>query len=147
MPAKRGRGASARHAARDMLVKALYQWQLADSTEQELLKQFGLEPEYERVDQAYFRELLSGTLADPAALDAIIAAHASRDLAQLDAVGRAVLLIALTELRDRPDVPTKVIINEAIELAKRYGPAESHRFVNAVLDRAASTMAQRQAAE
>jgi N utilization substance protein B len=129
-----------------MLVKALYQWQLADSTEQALLQQFALEPEYERVDQAYFRELLSATLADPAALDAIIAAHAARDLAQLDAVGRAVLLIALAELRDRPDVPTKVIINEAIELAKRYGPAESHRFVNAVLDRAAAMMAQRQAA-
>jgi N utilization substance protein B len=129
-----------------MLVKALYQWQLAENTEQELLDQFSTESDFERIDQAYFRALLGGVLADPAALDVIISAHAARDLAQLDAVGRAILLIALAELRDRTDVPTKVIINEAIELAKRYGPAESHRFVNALLDRAAAAMEQRQAA-
>src|SRR5690606_5799037 len=70
-------------------------------------------------------------------LDRAIAKFAARSLAQLDAVGRAILLMALAELRYRPDVPTKVVINEAVELAKRYGAAESFRFVNAVLDKAA----------
>ncbi len=127
-----------------MLVKALYQWQLADSSVAELLEQFAAVPEYERVDQEYFRALLPAAIADAQELEAIVAARADRDVAQLDAIGRAVLFIALSELRQRPDVPTKVILNEAVELAKRYGPAESHRFINAVLDKAAAAMPGRQ---
>ena len=95
-------------------------------------------PEYDRIDQSYFTEVLGLVIAGAVDLDAIIAAHADRDAAQQDAVGRAILLIALAELGQRPDVPTKVVINEAIELAKRYGPSDSHRFVNAVLDKAAA---------
>jgi len=72
-----------------------------------------------------------------AALDAIIDGQAARGLNQLDAVGRAILLLALAELKFRDDVPTKVVINEAVELAKRYGAAESYKFVNALLDRTA----------
>ena len=123
-----------------MLVKALYQWQLADSSDAELLDQFAAAPEYARIDQAYFGSLLRVAIADARELEELVARHADRNVAQLDAVGRAVLYIALSELRQRPDVPTKVIINEAIELAKRYGPAESHRFVNAVLDKIAAEM-------
>jgi len=127
-----------------MLVKALYQWQIADTSESELLEQFATAPEYARVDQDYFRALLHVAIHDAQDLDAIVAARADRDIAQLDAIGRAVLLIALAEFRERADVPTKVIINEAVDLAKRYGPSESHRFVNAVLDKAAAAMPGRQ---
>lgn len=127
-----------------MLVKALYQWQLADPSEAELLEQFAAAPEYARIDQPYFAALLHAAIADAPELEAIVAARADRDMAQLDAVARAVLFIALSELRQRPDVPTKVIINEAVELAKRYGPAESHRFINAVLDKIAAAMPARQ---
>ncbi len=127
-----------------MLVKALYQWQLADSSEADLLEQFAATPEYSGIDQAYFQALLRVTIADAPALESIVAARADRDMAQLDAIGRAVLFIALSELRQRSDVPTKVIINEAVELAKRYGPAESHRFVNAVLDKVAAATLGRQ---
>ena len=128
----------ARHRARDLLVKALYQWQLAETSEMTLRGQFAAMPEYDRIDQSYFTEVLGLVIAGAVDLDAIIAAHADRDAAQQDAVGRAILLIALAELGQRPDVPTKVVINEAIELAKRYGPSDSHRFVNAVLDKAAA---------
>ena len=72
-----------------------------------------------------------------AALDEFIARQAARGLENLDAVGRAILLLALAELKFRGDVPTKVVINEAVELAKRYGAAESYKFVNALLDRTA----------
>ena len=72
---------------------------------------------------------------DAPALDALIARHAARGLDQLDAVGRAILLLGLAELKFRDDVPSKVVINEAVELAKRYGAAESFKFVNAVLDK------------
>jgi N utilization substance protein B len=76
-------------------------------------------------------------VADVAALDALIAKHAARSLEQLDAVGRAVLLLGLAELKYRDDVPQRVVINEAIELAKRYGATDSFKFVNAVLDKTA----------
>ena len=106
--------------------------------------EFAAMPEYDRIDQAYFVELLGLVITDAVGLDAIIAAHADRDASQQDAVGRAILLIALVELERRPDVPTKVIINEAVELAKRYGPVDSHRFINAVLDKAAADMPARE---
>ena len=128
----------ARHRARDLLVKALYQWQLAETDEATLREEFAAMPEYDRIDQAYFNEVLGLVIAGVADLDAVIAAHADRDAAQQDAVGRAILLIALAELEQRLDVPTNVVINEAVELAKRYGPSDSHRFVNAVVDKAAA---------
>lgn len=130
----------ARHGARELLVKALYQWQLADHSEAELRAQFRGLAEFERIDQAYFEDLLGTVLRDVGRLDRTIAAHSDRDVGQVDAISRAVLLLGLAELRGREDVPTKVIINEAVELAKRYGPADCFRFVNAVLDGTAKSM-------
>jgi transcription antitermination protein NusB len=75
------------------------------------------------------------TIENAPALDVIIAKYATRGIEQLDAVGRAILLLGLAELKFREDVPSKVVINEAVELAKRYGAAESFKFVNAVLDK------------
>jgi len=122
------------------LVKALYQWQLAGHGYDELVAQYSALAEFSRIDQDYFRELLQIVLDQVEALDRVIAAYAVRALDQLDAVGRAILLIALAELKHRPDVPTKVAINEAIELAKRYGATASFKFVNAVLDKAAKEL-------
>ncbi len=69
-------------------------------------------------------------------MDVLIGRLAARSLDQLDAVGRGVLLLALTELKHRKDVPVKVVLNEAINLAKRFGASDSYRFVNAVADKA-----------
>jgi len=143
MLAQHGSSPRSRQGARDLLIKALYQWQLTEHTEQELLEQFASTPEFPYVDQAYFEKLLKAVITDVDCLDEIIAAEADRDIRQLDPVGRAVLLLALEELRVRLDVPTKVVINEAVELAKRYGPVDCFRFVNAVLDRAAQAMDER----
>jgi N utilization substance protein B len=133
----RDSGARARHLARELLVKALYQWQLAGHAPAEIIAQFGAEADYERCDRAYFTELLQKVVADVAALDALIARQAARGLEQLDAVGRAILLLGLAELKFRDDVPTKVVINEGVELAKSYGTVDSFKFVNAVLDKSA----------
>lgn len=119
-----------------MLVQALYQWQLGGHSEEELLAQFAARPEFASCDQNYFRRMLPLVLRDSEALDRVIASLAVRAVEQLDAVGRAILLLALAELKHRRDVPKGVVINEAVELAKRYGAADSHRFVNAVLDKA-----------
>src|SRR5690606_39959801 len=88
-----------------------------------------------RADRLYFRELVGAVLGDTEVLDKLIARRAARSLEQLGAVGRAILWLGIMELRARPDVPTKVVINEAVTLAKRYGATDSFRFVNAVLDK------------
>jgi N utilization substance protein B len=136
----RDSGARARHLARELLVKALYQWQLAGHGVAELAAQFAALPDYERADREFFAEMLAVTIDDAAALDALISQHAARGLEQLDAVGRAILLLGLAELKFRADVPTKVVINEAIELAKRFGAVDSFKFVNAMLDKSASSL-------
>ena len=111
-----------RHGARELLVKALYQWQLAEHTEAELCEQFAELPERARVDWDYFRELLAVVMRDAESLDREIVEHADRSIDRTDAVSRAILLLGLAELHRRGDIPTKVTINEAVELAKRYGP-------------------------
>jgi N utilization substance protein B len=130
-------GARSRQRARELLVKALYQWQLAGHTAAEITAQFATVEGFDRCDRDYFDALLTTVIDNVAALDQIIAQQAARGLEHLDAVGRAILLLALAELKFRGDVPTKVVINEAVELAKRYGAAESYKFVNALLDRTA----------
>jgi N utilization substance protein B len=129
------RGAGARHLARELLVKALYQWQIAGHSVAEISAQFAAYEDFERSDRDFFGQLLAVTIEDAPALDVIIARQATRGIEQLDAVARAILLLGLAELKFRDDVPSKVVINEAVELAKRYGPAESYKFVNAVLDK------------
>ena len=129
-----------RERARGLLIKALYQWQLAGHSEEELLAQYSELAEFGRVDQAYFKALLARVLDNVATFDAVIAEHADRGVDQLDAVGRAILLLAMAEFKFRDDVPVKVVINEAVELAKRYGATDSYRFINAVLDKAARTL-------
>jgi N utilization substance protein B len=128
-------GASPRHLARESLVKALYQWQIAGHNVAEISAQFAAHDDFARCDRDFFGQLLAVIIDDVTALDALIARQATRGLDQLDAVGRAILLLGLAELKFRDDIPSKVVINEAVELAKRYGAAESYKFVNAVLDK------------
>jgi N utilization substance protein B len=133
----RASGAKARQLARELLVKALYQWQLAGHAVPEIVAQFTTLEEWQRCDREFFEQLLAAIVADVAALDSVIASYAARGIEQLDAVGHAILLLGLAELKFRADVPTKVVINEGVDLAKRYGATDSFKFVNAVLDKAA----------
>jgi N utilization substance protein B len=130
-------GARSRQRAREFLVKALYQWQLAGHSAAEITAQFTSVEGFDRCDRDYFDALLAIAIDNAAALDEIIARQAARGVDHLDEVGHAILLLALAELKFRDDVPTKVVINEAVELAKSYGAAESYKFVNALLDRTA----------
>ena len=130
-------GARARRLARELLVKALYQWQIAGHSVAELTAQFAALADFERCDRDFFGQLLAVIVDEVAGLDALISKQATRGVDQLDAVGRAILLLGLAELKFRSDVPTKVVINEGVELAKRYGTTDSFKFVNAVLDKMA----------
>ena len=101
-----------------------------------LVEQFTANP-HRAMDKAHFERVLGEAMATSEKLDALIASHAVRSLDQLDEIGRSILFVGLTELSACEDVPSKVVINEAIELAKRYGAKDSYRFINAVLDKAA----------
>lgn len=128
---------SARHNARELLVQALYQWQIAGHDRAELERQFRERPDYERVDREFFDEALGAVLASQESLEAKAAEFIDRPVAQLDPVERGILLLGTYELRDRPEIPFRVVINEAVNLAKRFGAEDGHKYVNAVLDRAA----------
>ena len=121
-------------------MKALYQWQLVDDEYAELITQYSGLAEYKRIDRAYFEDVLQYVLQDEAALDRLIEQVAARSVHQIDTVAHGILLLALAELKYRNDVPEKVILNEAVNLAKRFGAIDSYRFVNAVTDKAAKQL-------
>lgn len=131
---------SARTRARELIVQSLYQMQLTGHDKHELSRQFRERPEYERVDQAYFDSTLEGIMNDGESLERDIDEIADRPLAQLDPVERGILLLGFYELRSLPDVPYKVVINEAVNLARKFGAVDGHKYINALLDRAAGKM-------
>jgi len=131
------RAGRARSLSRKLAMQALYQWQLTGQTAAELRNQYASEQGFGDADAEYFRELLDRITEAAASFDATLGELIDRPVAQLDPVEHAVLLIGLYELGQRLDVPYRVVINEGVELAKRFGATEGHKFVNAVLDRAA----------
>jgi N utilization substance protein B len=134
------RAGRARSLSRKLAMQALYQWQLTGQSAAELRNQYSAEEGFADADAEYFRELVEQVTESVAALDASLGELIDRPVAQLDPVERAVLLIGLYELGQRLDVPYRVVINEGVELAKRFGATEGHKFVNAVLDRAARSL-------
>ncbi|HVN42775.1 MAG TPA: transcription antitermination factor NusB [Steroidobacteraceae bacterium] len=131
------RSGRARSLSRRLALQALYQWLLTGHDLAELRNQYAADEGYREVDAEYFAGLLQGTVEGAAELDALLAELIDRPVAQLDPVEHAVLLIGLHELGHCPGVPYRVVINEGVELAKKFGATDGHKFVNAVLDRAA----------
>tara|TARA_B100001179_G_scaffold189923_1_gene146499 strand:- start:21 stop:428 length:408 start_codon:yes stop_codon:yes gene_type:complete len=121
--------------ARRSVVQALYQWELTGQVgagiEDSFLNDWGLEG----VDQEYFKQLVQGILKYTADLDRVLEKCLDRDLASVDPIERTVLRIGTYELQFRPEIPVRVVLNEAIELARVFGAEEGYRFVNGVLDR------------
>ncbi len=131
------RRSGARSLARRLAMQGLYQYQMTGHDGDEILSQLTDSTGYDKADQDYLSGLLKGVLSEQQALDDCIGLHVDRPLAQLDPIERAILWIGTYELKFRVDVPYKVIINEAVNLSRRYGADESHKYINAVLDRAA----------
>lgn len=126
----------ARTRARELIVQALYQMQLAGHGEHELLRQFRDRPEYQRVDQAYFDAALREIVTTRQSLESDIDEVADRPVGHLDPVEKGILMLGFYELRSKPDVPPKVVINESVNLAKRFGAVDGHKYINALLDKA-----------
>jgi N utilization substance protein B len=128
---------SARRKARRFLVQALYQWQMTGDNLNEIETQFRTDNNMIKTDTSFFHELLHQIPGQLNEIDRHFEAFLDRDKHELDKVELAILRIGTYELAQRLDVPYKVAINEAIELAKTFGATESHKYVNGVLDKVA----------
>ena len=126
-----------RSRARRRAVQAIYAWQISGGNGQSLVAQFAHEQAREVADLAYFEALVHGVLDNRRDLDEALSLFLDRSVEEVDAIERAVLRLSAYELRFRADIPYRVVFNEAIESAKRFGSEHGHTFVNGVLDRAA----------
>jgi N utilization substance protein B len=118
-------------------MQALYQWQLTQQSALEIKKQFLESEDSSGVDREHFEELLTSCIDQQEAISSALTPFLDRPLEQLDPVESAILMIGMFELKSRIDVPYRVVINEAVDLCKRFGATDAHKYVNAVLDRAA----------
>jgi N utilization substance protein B len=134
--------AAQRRRARHYAMQALYQWSMTHADLTEIEAEFRIDNDFSNVDGEYFNALLTGTAGGAVALDELFAGKLDRPLADLDPVERALLRMGTFELRDRIDVPYKVVINEAVALAKKFGATDSFRYINGVLDKVARELRQ-----
>lgn len=128
---------AARSRARRRAAQAVYAWQVGGNPMSLVIEEFRHEQDMEVADLGYFEDLLRGVEKHCAELDAGLVPFLDREMLQVDPIERAVLRLAAYELRYRLDVPYRVVINEAIEVTKRFGAEHGHTYVNGVLDKAA----------
>ena len=128
---------AARSRARRRATQAVYAWQMSGNPMAKVIEEFRHEQDMEIADLDYFEDLLRGVDRHCSELDAGLAPFLDREVGQVDPIERAVLRLAAYELCHRPDVPYRVVINEAIEVTKRFGAEHGHTYVNGVLDKAA----------
>jgi transcription antitermination protein NusB len=127
----------ARSLARRLALQALYQIQINPRPWQDVHQQFSVDPEAERVDREYFKELIAAIAPNRETLDLRLAGLSEIPPHELDPIEHAVLWLGLHELEACPDLPYRVALAEAVQLARQFGATDGHKFVNAVLDRAA----------
>lgn len=131
---------SARRRSREFALQGLYQWLLARPAVEDIAADIALFRGYDKCDPLYFRALLDGAIQDVTGIEGCIAPCLDRPIDQLSPIERATLMIAACEFLHHPDVPYRVIINEAVELAKVFGGSDGHKYVNGVLDKLAATL-------
>jgi len=127
-----------RHRSREFALQGLYQWRLTGADAATIARQLGEARGFDKIDAAYFRDLLEGAVAAAAEIEREIEPFLDRKLERLSPVERCILLLAGYELARHPEVPFRVVVNEAVELAKAYGGTDGYRFVNGVLDKLAA---------
>jgi N utilization substance protein B len=130
---------AARSRARRRALQAIYSWQMSGRGIDEIRADFVTEQDMQAADSDYFDSLTLGVAAHKPQLDEGLAAFLDRGIEEVDPIERAVLRLAAFELKYRVDVPYRVVLNEAVEVAKRFGSEYGHTFVNGVLDKLAAT--------
>lgn len=129
--------AAERHKARHYAMQALYQWHMAEAPINQIEAEFRTDYEFDHVDLEYFQALLHGVPASVTELEAVFEPMLDRKLDDLGPIERSLLRMGTWELQQRIDVPWKVVINEAVSLAKKFGATDSHKYINGVLDKVA----------
>ena len=128
---------SPRRRARECAVQALYSWAVSQNSPEIVELNFMTEQDMKGVDTPYFRKLFRQTVENVEAVERTMQSYLDRGLEELDPIEKAILRLAVYELQFEADVPYKVVINEAIEVAKVFGADESHKYINGVLDKIA----------
>ena len=129
-----------RRRSRELCLQGLYQWLLNATSSEDLLAQLAESTEYAKADHDYLEILLRGTLQDAGSLRERLQPHLDRKVENLSPVEHGLLLMAGFELAAQPETPYRVVINEAVELAKTYGGTDGHKYVNGVLDKLATEL-------
>lgn len=129
-----------RHKAREAAVQALYQWQLTQQAPEQIENHFILDHEMNGVDLEYFHHLVREVPRHLHELDDHISPYLDRAVGEVDPVERAILRLGAYEFEFQPEIPYKVILNEAVELAKTFGAEHGHKYVNAILDKVAAEL-------
>lgn len=137
---RRPTGKSPRRRAREFALQGLYQWLLAGEDAGAIDALMREQEGFDKADSAHYDALLHGCIADAATLDTVLARHVDRRTSQLSPIEHGVLLIGAYELKNCIEVPYRVAINEAVELAKEFGGTDGHKYVNGVLDKAAADL-------
>lgn len=127
-----------RRKAREFAVQGVYQWLLNHQPAADIVKQLRDDPGYRNIDEKMFLALLNGVVDEAAALDQRLVVYLDRKPAELSPVEHAILLLGAQELLHHPEVPYRVVINEAVELAKIFGGTDGHKYVNGVMDKLAA---------
>ncbi len=128
---------SPRRRAREFVVQGLYQHLVGGQDAAAIVVQAESVAGFDKAHRELYDALLAGVLNDMAVLQALLEPHIERPWAEVSPIERGILLMAACELRDHPETPYRVILNEAIELTKSYGGTDAHKFVNGVLDKLA----------
>ncbi|WP_280151077.1 transcription antitermination factor NusB [Piscinibacter sp. XHJ-5] len=131
---------STRRRARELALQGLYEWLISGSDAGVIEAHMREQEGFDKSDSAHFDALLHGCIAEAADLDAVLARHVDRKTTELSPIEHGVLMIGAYELKHCIDVPYKVAINEAVELAKSFGGTDGHKYVNGVLDKAAAEL-------
>jgi N utilization substance protein B len=129
---------SQRHRARELAMQGIYEWRLSGGSAALIEKATREEKSLGRYDVEFFSQLLRGVIAQHEELAALVAPNLDRPLKELSPVEYSVLMLGAFELSKHPEVPYRVVINEAVELAKTFGGSDGHKFVNGVLDKLAA---------
>jgi N utilization substance protein B len=131
---------SPRRRAREFAVQGLYQWLLAGNEPREVATHLAELEGFARSDRAMFDRLWSGTTTGRPELDGLLTPHLDRAADALSPIEHAILLLGAFELASMPETPYRVVINEAVELAKSFGGTDGHKYVNGVLDKLAARL-------
>ena len=134
---KAGAPKSARRRSREIALQGLYEWLLSGSDAGVIDAHVREQEGFDKCDSAHFDALLHGCITEAADIDAVLARHVDRKTTELSPIEHGVLMIGTYELKHCIDIPYKVAINEAVELAKSFGGTDGHKYVNGVLDKAA----------